>query len=73
MLLCLKFKPVFIAINVAPSCEDINDELVLPELAECNSSNSKVQNTTNDYSELMVKPLKSDFALTENNGASNVP
>jgi tetratricopeptide (TPR) repeat protein len=68
-----KFKSALIAIDVAPSYEDINDELILPELGEYHRTNPKVQNSTNVYSELMVKPQKPDFKFTENSRASNVP
>lgn len=68
-----KFKNALIAIDVAPSYEDINDELVLPDLTKYAVTNPKVQNSTDIYPEMMVKPDEPDYKFTENSKVSNVP
>lgn len=68
-----KFKNALIAIDVAPSYEDINDDLLLPDLDKYVISNPKTQNSTDIYPELMVKPSEPDFKYTENSKSSNVP
>ena len=68
-----KFKSALIAIDVAPSYEDVNDELILPDLRKYQKTNPKIKNSTNVYSEMMVKPVNPDFKITENSKSSNVP
>lgn len=68
-----KFKNALIAIDVAPSYEDINDELILPDLTKYVNTTPKTQNSTDVYPEMMVKPDSPDFRFTENSKASNVP
>ena len=68
-----KFKNALIAIDVAPSYEDINDDLILPDMTDYAITSPKVQNSTDVYSEMMVKPSDADFRFTENSRASNVP
>lgn len=68
-----KFKSALIAIDVAPSYEDVNDELILPDLHKYSKTAPKTKNSTNVYSEMMVRPINPDFRVTENSKASNVP
>jgi hypothetical protein len=68
-----KFKNAIIAIDVAPSYEDINDDLILPDLTKYVNTHPKSQNSTDVYPQLMVKPDAPDFKFTENSKASNVP
>ena len=67
-----KFKQALIALDVAPSYDDINDELILPDLSKYQPTRPKTQNSTDVYPKLMVKPVHVDFKFTENSKASNV-
>lgn len=68
-----KFRQALIAIDVAPSYEDLNDEQIFPDMSKYTVTTPKVQNSTYVYSDLMVKPEEPDFRFTENSKASNVP
>ena len=68
-----KFKSALIALDVAPSYEDLNEEIILPDLSKYQVTSPKVQNSTHVYPQLMIKPLLPDFRFTDSSKASNVP